>query len=184
MELAAMSCRTLLVVVFAVAVTGKAGGAESFGAFVRSVQEFVRSTSPNRGRGVAHLVIGAEVAGTVLLLLPGPAAVAGFALVGCLLGAFALAIATSLRRGVRVPCRCFGASASSAGPLELVRNGFLMAAAVTGAVGTSNGLPETTGAVALAVGTGLILGVVVTVLDDISDLLRDAVPVAIWKGRR
>ncbi|MFD0267452.1 MauE/DoxX family redox-associated membrane protein [Streptomyces sp. NPDC127106] len=184
MELAAMSCRTLLVVVFAVAVVGKASGAESFGAFVRSVQEFVRSASPSRGRGVAHLVVGAEAVGIVLLLLPAPAAIAGFALVGCLLGAFTLAIAASLRRGARVPCRCFGASTSNAGPLQLVRNGLLMAAAVTGAVGTSNGPPEAPGAVAVALATGLVVGVVVTVLDDISELLRDAFPVAARKARR
>ncbi|WPW27305.1 MauE/DoxX family redox-associated membrane protein [Streptomyces atratus] len=183
MQLAAMSCRVLLVVVFTVAVVSKLRSAESFGAFVRSVQGFA-VLSPRRGRAVARLVTGAEVAGVVLLLLPGPVAIVGFALVGCMLGAFTLAIGASLRRGVPVPCRCFGASTSSAGPRHLVRNGFLIAVAVTGAVGTSHGLPEVPGGLAVAAGTGLVLGVVVTVLDDISESLRDSFPAAVRKGQR
>ncbi len=186
MELAAMSCRTLLVVVFTVAVVGKLRSAESFGAFVRSVQGFA-ALSPRRGRAVARLVAGAEAVGVVLLLLPGPVAIVGFALVGCLLGAFTLAIGASLRRGVRVPCRCFGASTNNTGPLHLVRNGFLFAVAVAGAVGTFHGLPQAPGGLAVAVATGLVLGVVVTVLDDISESLRDSFssfPVAVRKGQR
>ncbi|MFB7915971.1 MauE/DoxX family redox-associated membrane protein [Streptomyces sp. NPDC056061] len=183
MEFAAMSCRILLVIVFTVAVVSKLRGTDSFGAFVRSVQGFA-VLSPRRGRAVARLVTGAEAAGVVLLLLPGPVAIAGFALVGCMLGAFTLAIGASLRRGVRVPCRCFGASTSGAGPLHLIRNGFLIAVAVTGAVGTSHGLPEAPGGLAVAVGTGLVLGVVVTVLDDVSESLRDAFPVAARKTQR
>ncbi|MFE9355095.1 MauE/DoxX family redox-associated membrane protein [Streptomyces olivaceoviridis] len=183
MELAAMSCRVLLVVVFTVAVVSKLRSAESFGAFVRSVQGFA-VLSPPRGRAVACLVTGAEAAGILLLLLPGPVAFAGFALVGCMLGAFTVAIGASLRRGVRVPCRCFGASSSNAGPLHLLRNGFLIAVAVTGAIGTFHGLPEASGGLSVAVGTGLVLGVVVTVLDDISESLRDSFPDAVRKGQR
>jgi hypothetical protein len=183
MELVAMSCRVLLMVVFTVAVVSKLRSAESFGAFVRSVQGFA-VLSPRRGHLVACLVIGAEVAGIVLLLLPGRMAFAGFALVGCMLGVFTLAIGASLRRGVRVPCRCFGASTSNAGLLHLVRNSSLIAVAVTGAVGTFHGLPEAPGGLAVAVGTGLVLGFIVTVLDDISESLRDSFPVAIRKGQR
>jgi hypothetical protein len=70
------------------------------------------------------------------------------------------------------------------GALHLVRNGFLIAVAVTGAVGTVHGLPEAPGGLAVAVGTGLVLGVVVTVLDDISESLRDSFPNAVRKGQR
>ncbi|MER6308680.1 MauE/DoxX family redox-associated membrane protein [Streptomyces sp. NPDC001657] len=183
MELAAMSCRVLLVVVFTVAVVSKLRGAESFEAFVRSVQGLT-VLSPRRGRATARLVAGAEAAGIVLLLLPGPVVVAGFALVGCTLAAFTLAIGASLRRGARVPCRCFGASTSSAGLLHLVRNGFLIAVAVTGAAGTSYGLPQEPGGLAVAVGTGLVVGVVTTVLDDIAESLRDSFPISVRKGQR
>ncbi|MEU6370065.1 MauE/DoxX family redox-associated membrane protein [Streptomyces sp. NPDC046931] len=183
MEFAAMCCRILLVVVFAVAVVSKLRSADAFGAFVRSVQGLA-ALSPHRSRAVARVVAGAEVAGVVLLVLPSRMAMVGFALVGCLLGAFALAMAASLRRGVRVPCRCFGASTRSTGPLQLVRNGFLMAVAAGGAVGTVHGLPKSPGGLAVACATGLVLGVVVTNLDDISELLRDAFPVAARKGHR
>ena len=183
MEFAAMGCRTLLVVVFAVAVVGKLRSAEAFEAFVRSVQGLA-SLPSRRSRAVARVVAGAEVAGVVLLVPPTRVAIIGFALVGCMLGAFTLAMAASLRRGMRVPCRCFGASTRSTGPLQLVRNGFLMAVAAGGAVGTFHGLPQTPGGLAVACGTGLVLGVVVTNLDDISELLCDAYPVAARKGQR
>ncbi|MFI1379947.1 MauE/DoxX family redox-associated membrane protein [Embleya sp. NPDC020886] len=182
MESAAMACRTLLVVVFAVAVVSKLRSAASFAAFVRSVRAFV-ALSPRRGRAAARLVAGAEAAAVVLLLSSGPAALVGFALAGCLLAAFTLAMAASLRRGVRVSCRCFGASATDTGPLQLARNGFLVVVAIIGAVGTSRGLPDAPGALAVTVGIGLVAGVVVTVLDDISELLRDAFPVAVRKGQ-
>ncbi|MEV0265426.1 MauE/DoxX family redox-associated membrane protein [Streptomyces sp. NPDC050617] len=183
MELAAVSCRTLLVVVFAVAVVSKLSSAESFSAFVRSVRELA-GLSPSRGRAAARLVVGAEAAGAVLLMLPRPRplTMAGFVLLGCLLGAFTIAMAASLRRGLRVPCRCFGASTSSAGALPLVRNGLLIVAAVTGAAGTFHGVPTAPGGLAVAAGTGLVLGAVVTVFDDIYEVLRDFLPVAAPKG--
>ncbi|MFF9345726.1 MauE/DoxX family redox-associated membrane protein [Streptomyces sp. NPDC014734] len=182
MELVSWSCRTLLAVVFAIAVAGKLRGAGSFGAFVRSTRELA-ALSARRGLAVARLVIGAEAVGVVLLLCPGRAAVAGFALAGCLLAAFTVATGASLRRGVRVPCRCFGSSAGDAGVLHLVRNGFLIAVAVVGAAGTPPGLPDTAGGLAVAVATGLVLGVVVTVLDDISESLRDSFVVTVRKGQ-
>ncbi|WP_327287687.1 MauE/DoxX family redox-associated membrane protein [Streptomyces sp. NBC_01198] len=182
MEFVAMSCRILLLVVFTVAVVSKVRSAESFGGFVRSVRGFA-ALSPSQGRVVARAVIGAEAVVIVLLLLTGPRVTVGFALAGSVLAVFSLAIGASLRRGARVPCRCFGASTSSSGALGLVRNGFLIAVAVTGAVGTHHGLPPASGAVAAA-GTGLVLGVVVTVLDDIAESLRDSFPVAVRKGQK
>ncbi|MFE7117317.1 MauE/DoxX family redox-associated membrane protein [Streptomyces sp. NPDC057654] len=183
MELAAVSCRTLLVVVFAVAVVTKLSSAESFSAFARSVREFA-GLSARRGRAAARLVAGAEAAGAVLLVLPRPLTMAGFALLGCLLGSFTIAMAASLRRGLRVPCRCFGASTSSTGVLPLVRNGFLILVAAIGAAGTFHGVPTAPGGLAVAVGAGLVLGAVVTVLDDIYEVLRDFLPVAAPKGHR
>ncbi|MEU7045624.1 MauE/DoxX family redox-associated membrane protein [Streptomyces varsoviensis] len=185
MELVAVSCRTLLVVVFAVAVASKLSGAEPFNAFVRSVREFT-ALAPRRARAAAHLVVGTEAVGAVLLSLPRPAAaIAGFALVGCALGAFTVGMAASRRRGVRVPCRCFGASSHNTGALPLVRNGFLIVVAVTGAAGTAlGGQPAAPGGLAVAAGAGLVLGVVMTVLDDIYEVLRDLLPVAAPKGHR
>lgn len=48
--------------------------------------------------------------------------------------AFTVAIVVALRRGRRVPCRCFGASAVPVGPGHLARNAVLLAAATAGAV--------------------------------------------------
>ncbi|MFF7244783.1 MauE/DoxX family redox-associated membrane protein [Embleya sp. NPDC008237] len=182
MELAAMSCRALLWVVLAVAVVSKLHSARSFAAFVRSVRAFA-VVPARRARAVGCLVVGAETAGIVLLSSPGPAAFVGFVLVGCLLAVFTLAMAVSLRRGVRVSCRCFGASAIDTGPLQLGRNGFLIVVAAIGAVGAPHGLPDAPGGLAVTIGIGLITGVTVTVLDDVSELLRDAFPVAARKGQ-
>ncbi|WDN56857.1 MauE/DoxX family redox-associated membrane protein [Streptomyces clavuligerus] len=180
MEIVVLSCRTLLVVVLAVAAMSKIRDAESYAAFTGSVRELTELPA-RPARTVAAIVVAAEAGAVVLLLAPSPSHRAGFALAGGLFGAFTVAIAASLRRGVRGRCRCFGASESRLGPVHLVRNALLITVAGTGALGASDSLPGAPGGLALAVGTGLVLGVVVTVLDDIGAGLRDAVRIGTEK---
>jgi uncharacterized membrane protein YphA (DoxX/SURF4 family) len=54
------------------------------------------------------------------------------------LGAFTVAVAANLRRGLAVPCPCFGASERPVSGSTMVRNGWLAALAVLG-TGSSGG---------------------------------------------
>jgi hypothetical protein len=124
-------------------------------------------------RPAALLVVLGEAAVVPLLALPAPAAHrTGLALAAALLGAFAAAIALSLRRGSRTPCRCFGASATPLGPRHVVRNLLLTAGAAAGAVAPASTAGLHPGGVLSAVFAGLLLGLLVTVLDDLIEALR------------
>ncbi|MEV1142788.1 MauE/DoxX family redox-associated membrane protein [Micromonospora sp. NPDC049799] len=93
-------------------------------------------------RPLAVGVVTAEVVTAVTLVaaLAVPAlAPAGYVLAAALLGAFTAAVAVMIRRGVREPCRCFGATDDPPGPAHLARNVGLTAVAVGGTVLTLGG---------------------------------------------
>jgi hypothetical protein len=113
--------------------------------------------------GVSVAVVVTELASAVLVLVT---AVAGFVLATGLLLAFTAAIAASLRRGRRAPCRCFGATETPIGPRHLVRNATLICFAVLGAL-APDGLPPLAGA-AVAVAAGVVVAVFVVAMDDIA----------------
>ncbi len=104
----------------------------------------------------ARLTPAAEV-GVAGGLLVAPAAAGAVAL--ALLAFFSTFLASRLRRGVRVPCGCFGASARH--PLsaaDLVRNGLLALAA---AVALGEARPRAPSGTALIVGVaGVVAGAV------------------------
>lgn len=168
----ALGIRCLIGAVFLTSSVGKTAGRGAFDRFVSSL-EGMRIVPSRSARSVARWVVAAEAAVCATLVTPLPAAaIAGFVLAAALLAAFTAGIALTLRRGVRTPCRCFGTSASTLGPRHLVRNLALAALAVTGAfVVTADGATTPGGAV-LAALTGLLLGGLVAVLDDILDLFR------------
>lgn len=114
------------------------------------------------------LVVGAGAALTKTLE---PVAVLGFALAVLLLLAFTGAVVVTLRRGVRKACKCFGASSTPLGRAHVVRNVLLLALAVAGllAASTDNTTPEPAAA-AMAVVAGLIVGLLITRFDDLTDL--------------
>ncbi|WP_328855647.1 hypothetical protein OHB01_17295 [Microbispora hainanensis] len=125
-------CRLLTGIVFLMSAVSKLRGRtayEEFTAAIRALVPLLRLPA----RPVAALVVTAEAAVAPLLAWP-PTVLAGFCLALGLLVAFTVAIVVALRRGRRVPCRCFGASAVPVGPGHLARNAVLLAAATAGAV--------------------------------------------------
>ncbi|GAB3933752.1 methylamine utilization protein MauE [Kribbella albertanoniae] len=121
-------------------------------------------------------VVVAEVTLTVALLVGAFfslrfVATAGFLLAVLLLLAFTAAIVVTLRRGIRKPCKCFGAATTPLGRAHVVRNVLLLAAAVAGLVAgaTSTASAEPAG-VAIAAVAGLVGGLLVTRFDDLVEL--------------
>ncbi|MET9413954.1 MauE/DoxX family redox-associated membrane protein, partial [Streptomyces klenkii] len=135
----AIGIQCLIGVVFLASSAGKAAGRRSFDRFVSSVAG-MQVVPVRRARPVARTVVAAEGAVCVSLTVPVPAAtVVGLAIAAVLLAVFTAGITLSVRRGVRAPCRCFGASPAPLGPRHIVRNLALTAAAVTGAAAAGAG---------------------------------------------
>lgn len=151
-------CRLLTGIVFLMSAVSKLRGRAAYEEFTAATRALVRLPA----RPVAALVVTAEAAVAPLLAWP-PTVLAGFCLALGMLVAFTVAIAVALRRGRRVPCRCFGASAVPVGPGHLARNAVLLAAATAGAVQAGAGAalagvgPAGFAAVALAAGAAAVL---------------------------
>jgi hypothetical protein len=165
-------------VVFAVSAVSKLRSRRAFGELVSSLRQFGLPSAWRRPVGV--MVAAGEAAIPLLLgaaALAGPASAmaarsmagAGFALATVLLAAFTVAIARALRRGVRPPCRCFGASSTPLGRSHLVRNSLLLAVTATGLAGALAGpiAPSDSAGAAVAVLPGIVAGALVTAFDDI-----------------
>ncbi|MGW2623900.1 MauE/DoxX family redox-associated membrane protein [Micromonospora taraxaci] len=166
-----VACRLLLVTVFGVAVYTKVSGRPGWLSFVDSLRQLPVPTSV--ARPAALLTVSVEVLVALLLLVPLRwAGEIGFALAAGLLVAFTSVIALAVAKGSRATCRCFGASSTRLGWPHIVRNGTLLVVAVLGLAGAS--APESLGASgALLAGVGgLVLGVLVTAMEDIFALIR------------
>jgi hypothetical protein len=149
----------VIAVVFAASAVSKL---RDFRGFARSVPALV----PMPAKWVTPVsvaVVGTELASAVLVLVT---AVAGFVLASALLLAFTAAIAASLRRGRRAPCRCFGATETPIGPRHLVRNTLLICFAVLGALAPAHQPPVAGAAIAFA--AGVVVAVLVVAMDDIA----------------
>lgn len=168
------AARVVLGCVFLVSTVSKLRGRAAFRAFRLSLREL--SVLPRAWvTPAAALTAGAELC-VVLLLLTGSTTVLGSALAVVLLAGFSAAIAISLRRGVRAPCRCFGRTSRPLGVPHLARNALLLVVAAS-AVAASLAAPAASGAAALhpagaavAAAAGLALALVVIVFDDIVEL--------------
>ncbi|GAA2884676.1 methylamine utilization protein MauE [Streptosporangium fragile] len=130
MDYVVIGCRALVGIVFLVSAATKIRPLAS-GEFAASVRRLTGLRGA-RARPVALGVVLLEGAVPVLLVVRG-LAVPGFVLAGALLAAFSTAILVALRRGVRAPCRCFGAAEIPLGPRHLVRNALLGVAAAASA---------------------------------------------------
>ncbi|GIH45143.1 Methylamine utilisation protein MauE [Microbispora rosea] len=122
-------CRLLTGIVFLMSAVSKLRGRAAYEEFTAATRALVRLPS----RPVAALVVAAEIAVAPLLAWR-PTVLAGFCVALGLLVAFTAAIVVALRRGRRVSCRCFGASAVPVGAGHLARNAVLIVAAAAGAV--------------------------------------------------
>lgn len=127
-----LTCRALLGAVFLVSGLTKVAGRGSFLAFARSARR-LGSLPRAWTLPVARAVVAAELAVVCLLAIPETvAADFGFGLAAGLLVVFSAAIAASLRRGEREPCRCFGPSDAPLGWRHVLRNAILAGVALLG----------------------------------------------------
>lgn len=181
MDYVVLAARCLVGVVFAVSALSKLRSRRALRDFAASLGQF--GVLPGMRRPLAVAVALAEAAIPVLLTLAlagepaaGAAAraltAAGFGLAAMLLAGFAIAIARALRRGVRAPCRCFGASTTPIGRQHLLRNGLLVAVAALGLAGVTAGPagPASVGGATVAALAGFVAGALATAFDDLLDL--------------
>ncbi|MFE5325475.1 MauE/DoxX family redox-associated membrane protein [Embleya sp. NPDC056575] len=168
-----LGIRSLIAVVFLASSVGKTAGRGAFGAFVASLRG-LELLPAKACRPVALLVVVAEYAVWLLLLLGSTTVAAtGFLVAAGLLVMFATAIALTARRGIRPPCRCFGASSTPLGARHIVRNVVLAAVACLGAVTVpATNTSSDPGALVVAILAGLLLGAVVALFDDILELFE------------
>lgn len=128
----------------------------------------------------AAAVVAAEVALAGALLVGAGAAfapslqfvaTAGLVLAVLLLLSFTVVVVMTLRRGIRKPCKCFGATTTPLSRAHVVRNGLLLATAVAGFVAGATGAAtaEPAGAAVAAV-VGVVGGLLITRFDDLVDL--------------
>lgn len=117
--------------------------------------------------GVAGAVTAAE-AGIAVLLILLHSSDAGFVVALGVLSVFSAVVGVAVVRGRRVRCRCFGEDGTVVGLGHLARNATLMVVALLGLVVGSQDLPaaHADGAV-LAVGCGILAGLVLTRWDDL-----------------
>jgi len=177
-ELVVWAVRGCLLLVFTRSVLGKVRNPAAFVEFTGTVRA-LRLPVPVPARLLAALVVAAEAVLVPAFALPGPLAppavlVAGLGLAAVLLAAFTALAVAAARSGRRTPCHCFGRTATPLGAVHAVRNSILLAVAVTGLVATAVPGPAAGDPVAVltAVLAGAVLGLLVTVLDDLAALFR------------
>jgi methylamine utilization protein MauE len=168
-----LACRLLIGLVLIASAASKLRSRDAYAAFVGSTRALV----PAAGRvtpAVAAATVAAEL-GIALLLVPQAtyrfAALAAVAL----LSAFTVALAAAVRRGVRTPCRCFGASAEPPGGVQLVRNAVLIVLAAV-AASLPAGDPVAAPGVAIAAFAAVTGAILVISADDLAVLVRPVNP--------
>ncbi|MER6945853.1 MauE/DoxX family redox-associated membrane protein [Nonomuraea sp. NPDC000554] len=137
----------LLVVVFGASSLAKISRAEAFRSFVASVRS-LRIVPARWASATAGVVVAVEIV-TVGLLLTPPWYPAGLALAATVLAVFAVVAVVTRRRGLAVPCNCFGpgrggrrGAAAQGRPLGVphaVRNALLAGVALGGLLGAEVG---------------------------------------------
>lgn len=162
--------RSLLALVFLVAVVGKLRGGAAFAEFAGSVAQFGLLPA-GWVMPAARVAVGVEALVVVLLPLPATAP-AGYLVATGLLGVLTGAMLAAVRRGRRPVCRCFGAGGAAIGARHVVRNALLAAVAVAGlalSLAATGPSPRPAGGL-LAVAAAVPLAAVVVRLDDLVDL--------------
>ncbi|MBT2511842.1 hypothetical protein J7I98_40020 [Streptomyces sp. ISL-98] len=171
-----VSGRVLLGLVFLCSVAGKLRSADAYRAFRLSVAQLAPPLR-RRTKAVAPLVIAAEAAVLVALVVPASVTV-GFAAGAFLLAGFALALTGVLRRKENAACHCFGGSEPVA-PRYVVRNVLLVGVALAGLVGrpiTAEAAAGSSAGLLLAVGIGVLLALFTVTLDDLAHLFGPVDP--------
>jgi hypothetical protein len=166
-----VALRTVLTVVFGLALVSKVRSRAAFAEFAGSLGDI--GWLRGRLQAVASAAIAVAEAAVVTLLLV-PAAVSwGFGASTLLLAAFTLTTASAVARGDRVRCRCFGAGHGQIGPAQLVRNVVLIALSAAGlALAPASHRGPGAAALVLAVGLALLAGLALVRWDDLARLVR------------
>ncbi|MFC6063987.1 MauE/DoxX family redox-associated membrane protein [Streptomyces ochraceiscleroticus] len=160
-----LGIRGLLTMVFLTAFLGKAASRSRFTAFASSLRG-MRLLPTALIRPTAVLVVAAELTVAALLSVPWRAAWAsGLLLAELLLTAFTTAIVLSLRHGIHVPCRCFGAARTELGPRHVIRNTLLMAVSAGGLVAVLRQEPAHQYGAVPAVTAGMLIGLLIAFSD-------------------
>ncbi|MFI6316900.1 MauE/DoxX family redox-associated membrane protein [Nonomuraea sp. NPDC050556] len=166
-------CQVLVGATFAYATWTKLRSRTAYREFAGSVRAF--RLLPRRLENPAAVTfVAAELAAGAAVVVPSTAAV-GFSLAAALLALFSGAIVATILRGRRVFCRCFGASEHRAGWPQVIRNALLLAASVTGLIGSLVPRPAPAPAeLAVACTAGIAGALLISRFDDIVDLFRSS----------
>ncbi|MEV7801819.1 MauE/DoxX family redox-associated membrane protein [Microbispora sp. NPDC088329] len=171
-----LACRMTVGLTFLVSLASKLRGREPWSRFADATARLLpgrtRALRAERRHGLAATVAVAEAAVVVLTAVPATAS-AGFAVALAALAAFSFVIRTAIRRGLAVPCHCFGDRRLPVGPADLARNAVLGSIALTGLALTvlvpARGPAELAGA-AVAALAALLVTVLVVLTGEIVDL--------------
>ncbi|HET8660815.1 MAG TPA: MauE/DoxX family redox-associated membrane protein [Micromonosporaceae bacterium] len=157
-----VGCQAVLAVTFATAAAGKLRRPAGFR---RTLTAALHIRWPRTA--VVATVVAVGEAATALAVAVVPAA--GFVLAAALLVGFTAVLVSMIRRGLAVPCRCFGASERPPGAAHIVRNAVLFAVAAAGGALALTGTGPRAGAPAwlLAALLGVAAALVLIYLDDV-----------------
>lgn len=176
MVYAALICRTVVGLVFAVSAFSKLRNGAAYREFASWLASVPVPLASKRVLPVA--LAGAESAIVVLVADPATA-VAGLVLAVLTLAALTAGTAVAVGRGARVTCQCFGPSRTELATHHVLRNGFLLVLAAVGlaAVGAFSAgaaAPRPAG-IGLSLWAAVALATFVVFLDDVVFLVgRDS----------
>jgi hypothetical protein len=118
-------CRVITDLLFFISLFGKMSKPRGLFSSIEQLKLIPPWTIPFAG----GLVLLGEAGVVLALALGGRLLLPGFVLALALLGIFSLALGLALRRGIRTPCHCFGASERPVSRYDLWRNaGFALCA--------------------------------------------------------
>jgi hypothetical protein len=168
MAYAALICRTVVGLVFAVSAFSKLRNGTAYREFASWLASVPVPLA--RNRALPPVLAGAEAAIVVLVAVPATA-VAGLMLAVLTLAALTAGTAVAIRRGARVTCQCFGPSRTELASHHVLRNGFLLVlalagVAVAGAFSAGAAGPRPAG-IGLSLWAAVVLATFVVFLDDV-----------------
>ncbi|WP_053736633.1 MauE/DoxX family redox-associated membrane protein [Nocardia sp. NRRL S-836] len=161
-------CRVVVGLVFLLAVAGKLRGRAELTAFTESLGSF--GLRPARLRSALATTVIAVEAVAVVLLAVAPRLGLGFA--ALVLVAFSGAVLAAKATGREVRCRCFGADGGLMGRKHLIRNGVLVAVALTGLVPATSAATPHLGLLAATTSAAVLAAVALAHWDDLRFVLR------------
>lgn len=185
MAYAALSCRVLVGLVFAVSAFSKLrtrSAYREFASWLASLPVPLAGTS-----ALPPILAGAE-AGIVVLVAAPATAPAGLALAAVTLAVLTAGTAVAVRGGARATCRCFGPSQAPLAARHVLRNGFLLVTALAGALGGGT-VAAHPAKIVLSLMAAMAAATFVVFLDDLAALTgRDPAGLATaggesWAGR-